>query len=131
MHLAGFGLRLCPHGFCGAKSVPKARSSQNPGSNRLLPLAARRKGLQPASAPNPPYNNNLKKLYKTTRNVSLRQLTFRVVFKVACYLFAPQHFLYFLPLPQGHGSFLPGVFSFTTVRERLHASAIAFFSSSV
>lgn len=21
----------------------------------------------------------------------------------------PQHFLYFLPLPQGHGSFLPGL----------------------
>src|SRR5258706_10103631 len=28
---------------------------------------------------------------------------------VRCSYFAPQQFLYFLPLPQGHGSFRPGV----------------------
>src|SRR5208337_2033952 len=30
---------------------------------------------------------------------------------VFCGQSAPQHFLYFFPLPQGHGSFLPGFFS--------------------
>lgn len=34
------------------------------------------------------------------------------------YRFFPQHFLYFLPLPHGHGSFLPIFGSFTTVLER-------------
>ena len=31
------------------------------------------------------------------------------------YLLAPQHFLYFLPLPQGQGSFLPTFSDFFTV----------------
>lgn len=31
------------------------------------------------------------------------------------YWFLPQHFLYFLPLPHGHGSFLPTFFSLTIV----------------
>ena len=42
------------------------------------------------------------------------------------YLLAPQHFLYFFPLPQGHGSFLPGSFCFITVPESLCFFAISF-----
>ena len=34
------------------------------------------------------------------------------------YYFLPQHFLYFLPLPQGHGSFGYTFLSFTIVVER-------------
>ena len=33
------------------------------------------------------------------------------------YAFNPQHFLYFLPLPQGQGSFLPIFLPFTIVPE--------------
>lgn len=34
---------------------------------------------------------------------------------ISCYAFFPQHFLYFLPLPHGHGSFLPIFFSLRIV----------------
>ena len=41
------------------------------------------------------------------------------------YLFLPQQFLYFFPLPQGQGSFLPTVFSFTNVFSLWNAFVIA------
>ncbi len=45
--------------------------------------------------------------------------------------YLPQHFLYFLPLPQGQGSFLPGFFSTRTVFERLNSFTISILFSSV
>ena len=39
----------------------------------------------------------------------------------------PQHFLYFLPLPHGQGSFLPTVFSLTTVLVFLYDFSISSF----
>ena len=47
------------------------------------------------------------------------------------YRFLPQHFLYFLPLPQGQGSLRPILGGFTTVEEVLCSLYSSFLLSSV
>ncbi len=44
---------------------------------------------------------------KTTTSTKRVTTTFLSPFAIGDYLFLPQQFLYFLPLPQGHGSFRP------------------------
>lgn len=43
--------------------------------------------------------------------------------------YLPQQFLYFLPLPHGHGSFLPTLSSLTTILDLLKSLVIAFLVS--